>query len=147
MCVFNGPVFGNNDKPLLDAFVPLQYFKIVVFKDAGESRLKAVGFVLSQEEMIEDLAEEKFEVGEFRVRQRSIAAISRMLDLDFRPLIPLDRLQQGSLPESLEHENLGPFAEAAVGAGAPTDTRSVLAGAPTDTRSDVAINAQSDVRL
>ena len=108
--VFNGPIFGNRDKPLKDVRVPLRYFKIVVFKDERD-RLGAAGFVLNQSELIADLAEEAFEVGEFEIRQRSIESITRLIDLDFSYLNRIDRYRRrrGRAPveEGLEDVKIG----------------------------------------
>lgn len=81
LSIFNGPVFSDADKPLKDALVPLAFFKIVIWRD-GTEQPGAVGFLLEQTDLVADLAE-KIDVGPFQVRQRRIADIEKMLDLDF----------------------------------------------------------------
>ena len=81
LSIFNGPVFGEQDKKLDDALVPLAFFKIVIWRD-GTDQPGAVGFLLEQGDLVADLAE-KIDAGEFQVRQRRIADIEAMLDLDF----------------------------------------------------------------
>lgn len=101
LSIFNGPVFGDQDKPLFDALVPRDYFKIVVWKDAGDDTPGAVGFLLSQDELIEGLPEEAIDPGEFVIRQRSIADIEAMLDLDFGPIVGWDRFEDDPDDESV----------------------------------------------
>lgn len=94
LSVLNGPVFGPEDKPFKDALVPLAYFKIVGWKDQGEEP-GAAGFLLDQSELVRDLAQEAIEPGRFRVRQRRIADIEALLDLDFGVLKTWDRFDAG----------------------------------------------------
>jgi endonuclease G len=81
LSIFNGPVFSSADKPLKDALVPLSFFKIVIWRD-GTEEPGAVGFLLEQKGLVADLAE-RIDVGEFEVRQRRIADIEAMLDIEF----------------------------------------------------------------
>lgn len=102
LSVLNGPVFGSKDKPFKDALVPLAYFKIVAWRDRGEEP-GAVGFLLDQSELVEDLAEEAIDPGRFRVRQRRITEIEALLDLDLGVLRDWDRFDAGAATEeSLE---------------------------------------------
>jgi endonuclease G len=81
LSIFNGPVFSTADKPLKDALVPLAFFKIVIWRD-GTEQPGAVGFLLEQKDLVVDLAE-RIDVGDFEVRQRRIADIEAMLDIEF----------------------------------------------------------------
>ncbi len=36
LCVFSGPVFGPNDKPVSDALAPRAFFKIVIWRDGAQ---------------------------------------------------------------------------------------------------------------
>jgi endonuclease G len=104
--VFNGPVFGANDKPYKDALVPLQYFKLMAWRDEGDAP-GAVGFLLDQQELIEDLAEEAIEPGRFRLKQRRISDIEALLDLDLGGLRDWDRFDAGAeTEEALEVDEI-----------------------------------------
>ena len=92
LCVFNGTVFRMDDKPLRDARVPKEFFKIVVFKDEGSRTPGAVGFVLSQERLIRRLGDEAIDPGEFAVRQRRIEAIDAIVDVDLGFMFEWDRM-------------------------------------------------------
>jgi len=108
LCVLNGPIFTNDDKPLFDITVPRRFFKIVIF-NLTRRQLGAVGFLLSQEMLIRDLPEERFEVGAFVVRQVRISAIDRLVDLDLGALAELDRFRAPAQPgveENLEQDDL-----------------------------------------
>jgi endonuclease G len=82
LSLFNGPVFGLRDKVLKDSLVPLAFFKIVIWRD-GEEDPGAAGFLLEQSDLVASLPQERIDVGVFAVRQRRIADIEEMLDLDF----------------------------------------------------------------
>ncbi|MBL9021049.1 MAG: DNA/RNA non-specific endonuclease [Myxococcales bacterium] len=108
LCVLNGPIFSDDDKPLRDILVPKRFFKIVVFK-VGRRELGAVGFVLSQETLVRNLPEERFEVGEFVVRQKAISTINKLGDLDLSPLVQLDRFRApdgGGVRESFDDDGV-----------------------------------------
>ncbi|MBY5546485.1 hypothetical protein HFO61_06535 [Rhizobium leguminosarum] len=96
LTIFNGPIFGLNDKPLHDALVPLRFFKIVVWKDEGADP-GAVGFVLDQKSLVTALPEEAIDPDPFVIRQRRIADIQAELDISFGKTCDWDRLR-GALP-------------------------------------------------
>ena len=91
LCIFNGPIFGNRDKPLGDALVPLSYFKIVIWRDRNQPP-GALGFVLEQDDLIRDLPEEAIDPGRFNVRQRRISWIESNLDISFGTVTGWDQM-------------------------------------------------------
>ena len=101
LTIFNGPVFGDHDKPLHDALVPLSFYKIVVWKDPGQDP-GAVGFVLDQSDLVANLPEEAIDPGRFRVRQRRIADIETLLDISFGKVVQWDRLAAAGPEEALD---------------------------------------------
>lgn len=101
LSIFNGPIFTARDKPLKDAFAPLSYFKIVVWRD-GTKPPGAIGFVLEQGELIKDLEEEAIEAGRFDIRQKRIAQIEAMLDISFGPIGDWDVLADTREEEALD---------------------------------------------
>ena len=89
LSVFNGPVFGDADKPLYDALVPLAFYKIVAWN--GADGAGALGFVLEQADLVEGLPERRLSPGIFAIRMRPIKVIGAGLDVDLRDLAALDR--------------------------------------------------------
>ena len=110
LSIFNGPVFGDDDKPLFDALVPRAYFKIVVWKDLDDDEPGAVGFVLSQDELIDELPEEAIDPGVFALRQVAIVDIERMVDLDFGPIVDFDRFDPEAGGDEAEEAATAPDA-------------------------------------
>ncbi|MEY2883094.1 MAG: hypothetical protein RL490_818 [Pseudomonadota bacterium] len=106
LSVLNGPVFGDNDKPLRDLRIPLAFWKIVVWRDAASATPGALGFLLDQSAMIANLAEEAIDAGRFSIRQRPIAAIGALLDFDLSPLAAWDRMPAPELHESLDDDRI-----------------------------------------
>jgi endonuclease G len=100
LSIFNGPIFTTGDKPLKDAFAPLSYFKIAIWRD-GTRPPGAIGFVLEQGDLIRDLAEEAIEAGKFKIRQKRIAQIERSLDISFGPVSDWDVLADTQANEAL----------------------------------------------
>lgn len=89
LSVFNGPVFGDADKPLYDVLVPLAFYKIVAWN--GPDGAGALGFVLEQADLVEGLPEKRLSPGIFAIRLRPIKVIGAGLDVDLRDLAALDR--------------------------------------------------------
>ena len=101
LCVLNGPVFGDADKRLKDALVPLSFFKIVIWRD-GDAAPAAAGFLLDQKNLVADL-DEAIDAGAFRLRQRRIADIEALLDIDFgEDVRGWDSLMRLSAEEAVE---------------------------------------------
>ncbi|MCA1510185.1 DNA/RNA non-specific endonuclease [Bradyrhizobium sp. NBAIM01] len=105
LSVFNGPIFGDRDKKLDDARVPWAFFKIVIWRDRNE-RPGAIGFVLSQRDLIENLAEEAIDPGRFSIRQKRISQIERDLDISFGPVTEWDQMLPRGAEESLDEEGI-----------------------------------------
>jgi endonuclease G, mitochondrial len=103
LTIFNGPIFGDQDKPLHDTLVPLRYYKIVVWAD--DNQPGAVGFILDQSDLVADLAEEAIDVGRFEIRQRRIAEIEEALDITFGRVKEWDRMPP-DVDEVLEGDGL-----------------------------------------
>ena len=77
--------------------------KIVVWRDA-RANPGAVGFVLHQDDLVASLSEEAIDPGRFEIRQRRIADIGAMLDIDFGPVKDWDLLA-GARPEEVIEED------------------------------------------
>jgi endonuclease G len=102
LTIFNGPIFGTDDKKLRGALVPLSFFKIVIWHDNDAAEPGAVGFVLEQADLVANLPEEAIEPGPFSIRQKRISEIEAMTDLNLGPVSGWDRLAAVDPEESLD---------------------------------------------
>lgn len=91
LCVFNGPVFRDDDRKHRGLKLPREFWKIVVFRKAA-GRLSAVAFILSQHDLIKDLPPEEFQVGPYEPFQVKILKIENLTGLDFGQLKTHDPL-------------------------------------------------------
>ena len=103
LSIFNGPIFTTRDKKLGDARAPWSFFKIVIWRDRNQPP-GALGFVLNQRDLIEDLPEEAIEAGRFSIRQKRISQIERDLDISFGTVADWDQMPPGDPRESLDDE-------------------------------------------
>jgi endonuclease G, mitochondrial len=98
LSVFNGPVFRSSDEEYRGVQIPEEYWKVVVFaEDSGDP--SAVGFVLTQAELIQDLKEE-FEVGEYKAVQVRLQDLESRTKLDFGPIASWDVLEREGAEEN-----------------------------------------------
>lgn len=103
LCIFNGPVFRQNDKKYRDVQIPKEFWKVVVFEsDDGEP--SAVAFILSQAALIEELKEE-LEVGEYKTVQVSMRDMEAKTKLDFGDIRKWDVLDREGADESLTDDS------------------------------------------
>lgn len=89
--VFNGPVFRKDDNNYRTLQLPRQFWKIIVMQ-GDDGSPNAVGFVLSQADLIANLPQENFDPGEFNAFQVRISEIERLTKLDFGDLRKRDAL-------------------------------------------------------
>ncbi|MEM9761380.1 MAG: DNA/RNA non-specific endonuclease [Pseudomonadota bacterium] len=103
--VMTGPVFRDEDKRLKvqpgaeDIQIPEAFWKIAVMVRADTGALSATAYLLTQGEMIRDLVEAAFVLGEYKTYQVKVARISEITGFDFSALEPHDPLR--AEPESL----------------------------------------------
>jgi endonuclease G len=91
LCVFNGPVFRDDDRKHRGLKLPREFWKIVVFRK-DTSQPSAIAFVLSQSDLIKDLPPEEFQPGPYEPFQVKISAIEQLAGLDFGQLKTHDPL-------------------------------------------------------
>jgi endonuclease G, mitochondrial len=91
LCVFNGPVFRNDDRKHRGLKLPREFWKVVVFRNAA-GKPSAVAFILSQHDLIKNLPAEEFQVGPYAPFQVKILKIEQLTGLDFGPLKTHDPL-------------------------------------------------------
>lgn len=95
VCVFTGPVFGNNDRPYRGIEIPLEFWKVAVMRNTETGKLSATGYVLTQSDMVSGF---EFVFGPFKTYQKSLASIEAMTGLDFGRLKSFDPMRSGSGP-------------------------------------------------
>jgi endonuclease G len=109
LCIFNGPIFRSADRQYRGLRIPREYWKIVIF-DKGGGQPTAVAFLLSQQNLIADLAEKDLDVGQFKVYQISLTHLERLTKLDFNLVRRGDALSR----RSLQTKSIQPGVEASL---------------------------------
>jgi endonuclease G len=95
VCIFNGPVFRQNDRKHRGLQIPREYWKIVVFRN-DQSEPRALAFVLSQAALIKTLPTEDFMVGPYEVYQVKVRELEMKTKLDFGELRDFDPLEDST---------------------------------------------------
>lgn len=83
--VFNGPVFSANDPVYKGVQIPLEFWKLVVWRNA-QQKLRATAFKLSQENLVSEINFEELDFDknlEFKEYQLSIKALEKLTGIDF----------------------------------------------------------------
>jgi len=96
--VFTGPIFGPTDPVYRGADIPLKFFKVAVFLQAG--KLAATGYVVDQTASLADLpdvprpgvTDEAPPLGPFRTFQVPIRDIAALTGLNLHQLVVVDRM-------------------------------------------------------
>jgi endonuclease G len=101
LSIFNGPVFGKDDRTHRGLLIPSAFWKVVAYRSRGDE-LRAVGFVLHQADLISNLAAERFDVGRFDLRQVRISRIEELTGLDFKSLRNVDPMAATGVREVFE---------------------------------------------
>lgn len=86
-CVFNGPIFNEDDEEHRGIQIPRLYFKVIVVRDQDRGLLSS-GYVVSQERYTTDIPFERMPVGpndDEENFQVSIARIEELTGLGFAP--------------------------------------------------------------
>ena len=96
--VFTGPIFRDDDRRLRtqpgaeDVRIPREFWKIAVMVNDETGELSATGYILSHGEMIRNLTEAAFVLGEYKTYQVQIKRIEQATGLDFGDLCRHDPL-------------------------------------------------------
>lgn len=104
--VFGGPVFRDDDREFRGVKIPREFYKVLVFVEAGD--LKAKAFLLTQN--LDQL--EALDLDEFRVYEVTLAEIEGRCDFVFpRGLKAMDSFAEllASQPESLAERSRRPI--------------------------------------
>ena len=78
--VFTGPVFAKTDKTFRGIQMPEEYWKVIVLKDQLNERLSASGYIVSQQDFMNDL---EFVYGEFKTFHVPISRIEKKTGINF----------------------------------------------------------------
>ena len=78
--VFTGPIFAKTDKVYRGFKIPEEYWKVVVVGNAQPNSLSASGYIVSQQDFMNDL---EFVYGEYQTFHVPIKTIEKKTGLDF----------------------------------------------------------------
>jgi endonuclease G, mitochondrial len=90
--VMGGPIFSNNDPLYRGIQLPREFWKIIYFRETGNSEIEAKGYVLTQSDLLNQL--EVLELPEFSVYEVPLSKIGEMTGLS---------LQNGVEPQTLSN--------------------------------------------
>jgi endonuclease G, mitochondrial len=83
VCVFNGPLFDEDDRPFKSVPVALRFYKIVVWYD-GDQKLRTTCYELSQKTLVGDIEFEVLRFDDvFKTNQIPITKIQKITGLTF----------------------------------------------------------------
>lgn len=82
--VFTGPIFRENDPAFFNVKVPIEFWKVIAFKNDKTRTLSATGYIMSQRDVLP--TDEEFVFGQFRNSQVTIRSIEKITGLSFRHL-------------------------------------------------------------
>lgn len=83
VCIFNGPIFRNDDPVHRGVKIPRAYWKVAVIKKKDKS-LSATGYIINQDALIADIQRvDDFQYGAFLNYQTSIERIETLTGLNF----------------------------------------------------------------
>lgn len=109
--VFNGPIFSSNKKKFRGEIVPMEFFKIIVWRN-DDNQLKATAFKLSQEELVTgikftEVAGMQYEAididtnAHFKEYQCSIRSLTNATGINFKPLEKYDTFNKTGTNEDV----------------------------------------------
>ena len=107
--IFSGPIFRESDKKLKsqpgaeDIPIPEEFWKIAVMVNSDTGKLSATAYILSQGDMIRDMTESAFILGQYKVYQVKISKVETATGLDFghlRDFDPLSGAQESRFGEA-----------------------------------------------
>lgn len=85
LCIYNGPIFRENDRKHRGIRIPKEFWKVIVFRN-DKGKLTALAFILGQASLIKNLKAEEFEVGPFAVFQVKLSDVEKKTGLSFSKL-------------------------------------------------------------
>jgi endonuclease G len=98
IAVFNGPIFSDNDPVFRGVQIPLEFWKLVVWRNE-KNKLKATAFKLSQANVVGEIDFEALDFDKdmaFQEFQCSIQSLSELTQLDFKAFLKYDTFKKKS---------------------------------------------------
>jgi endonuclease G len=89
--VFTAPVLRTNDPKYQDVRIPLQFWKVVAFRRKSGA-LASSAYLLSQEKLVDAVADEEFVFGAYKTFQVGVSQIASMASLNLGDLVGADVL-------------------------------------------------------
>jgi endonuclease G len=89
--VFTAPVLRTNDPKYQDVRIPLQFWKVVAFRRKSGA-LASSAYLLSQEKLVDTVADEEFVFGAYKAFQVGVSQIASMASLNLGDLVGADVL-------------------------------------------------------
>lgn len=90
VCVFTGPIFGENDLEYKGALIPAEFWKVVAIV-TDDGRPSATAYKVSQEEELKEL---EFVFAGYKTFQISVRQVMEMTGIDFSQLEQFDGFSQ-----------------------------------------------------
>jgi len=96
--VMTGPIFRDSDRRLKmqpgaeDIQIPEAYWKLAVLVNEGTGKLSATAYLLTQGDLIRNLTEAAFVLGEYKTYQIKVSRLSELTGFDFSGMTAFDPL-------------------------------------------------------
>lgn len=97
--VFAGPIFKDNDLEYRGILVPRDYWKLITFVDGADGKLKAMAYVLTQDDLLDDI--EGLDLDPFRLWQVAIVDLEERAQVRFAGLEEADDLTPERVVEAM----------------------------------------------
>ena len=81
--LLGGPILRSDDPKVRDIRVPIEFWKLIAYRDDADDTDKVRSFILTQRDLINDLAPESLELDEFKVFQVPLTRIQQVAGLRF----------------------------------------------------------------
>jgi endonuclease G len=95
--VMGGPILKDDDPPYEGVQLPRSFWKLIAYVDAEDGKLKAQAFVLSQNDLLNDI--EALDLDEFRIWGVTVADLQTNTGLRFVGLVEADAFVPEVVPE------------------------------------------------
>jgi endonuclease G len=99
--VAGGPVLHDDDLDYRGIKIPREFWKVIAFKDTEDSKFKAKAYILSQNNLLNDL--EVLELDPFKLFEVSLDELENRTDLNFSALKPHSAFSE---PTRIEMETI-----------------------------------------
>ena len=111
VCLFNGPVFRDDDPEYREIQIPLQFWKVaVILKDDGQ--FSATAYIISQADLVPSVLsaeEDVFVYGKFKTFQVPVQKIETLTGLNFGQIANFDPLASQATETVTEGHTIQPM--------------------------------------